>query len=194
MARNKLGECCQLLFSFLKPLNNCPDVSEVRWSNWASIKKALFRSLMPNKLSNKCLSTTTMPAIKQPVEQAVCLVAWRAKSVTWQSSLTTSGPIPFPSSRSFSRYVCDTGHVAAYALPTNPNVTLQGLVGSVTHLVGNKSSCGGWGERERDASMLTTSKSSEPDMPNTWLSFESQETVMHASECETMASGLSDEN
>jgi len=47
----------------------------------ASRRKDLSFSLIPNMFSHRCLSITTIAAIKQLLASAICLVAQRARSV-----------------------------------------------------------------------------------------------------------------
>ncbi len=48
---------------------------------------------MSARFTNKCLSVATIAAIDLPIAAAVCLVAFRAKSVVRRNSVTASGGV-----------------------------------------------------------------------------------------------------
>ncbi len=63
----------------------------------ASSRDTFSFSRISVRLSHKWHSAATEPAIERPTARAVCLVAFRAKSVALCSSLTASGVRPVPS-------------------------------------------------------------------------------------------------
>ncbi len=114
------GETAGMLPPASRPPGACRQRSQQRHrkdESGVSRRKTLSRSLISDRINQRCLSTATRAAIDRPVARAVSLVAQRDKSAVLRSSQISSALNPSPSSKSLSRsawYACKTAMVCRH--------------------------------------------------------------------------------
>ncbi len=142
--RNHWNDAACLLTSWcLSTTESTASPKRPEGNSRAAKRKTLSRSLISNRVNQRCLSAATRAAIDHLMARAVSLVARRDKSAVLRSSLISFALNPSPSSNSLSRsawYACNTAMVckhepalpaATYLLPTSADDARSGLVGRV---------------------------------------------------------------